>query len=120
MGIFGGSKSSSSSSTVNNTTTTSQSLGDLSSGNIQGSGDITVNGVYGSDLAAILAEMSGMLTTSTTANSDLAGKSIQEVASGYQAAYSKSSGYLQELKPVLMIGAGVLALILAPKILKGL
>lgn len=120
MGLFGGSKSSSSSTTTNYTTTVSQSLGDLATGNIQGSGDITVNGMWGEDMQAFLESVESMANTSISANSNIAGKAMQQVAAGYQSAYSESTGILQQLKPVLMVGLGVLALVLAPKILKGL
>lgn len=127
MGLFGGSKSSSSSTTTNYTTTTSQSLGDLATGNIQGAGDITVNGMWGEDMQAFLDTVENMTTgigdmasKATSSNSNLAGNSIAEVAKAYQSAYSESTGMLQQLKPVLMLGIGVLALVMAPKILKGL
>lgn len=119
MGLFS-SKSSSSSSTTNYTTTISQGLGDLSTGNIQGAGDITVNGMWGEDMQAFLDSVESMANTATTANSNLAGKSIEQVAAGYQSAYSETTGILQQLKPVLLVGAGILAIVLAPKILKGL
>lgn len=118
MGLFS-SKSKSSSKTTNYTYNTSQSLGDLSSGNIQGAGDITVNGLWGEDMLAFLDTVESMTNTATTANSNLAGDSIAMVAKGYQSAYSETTGILQQLKPVLMVGAGILAIILAPKILKG-
>lgn len=120
MGLFGGSKSSSSSNTTNYTTTTSQTLGDLATGNIQGAGDITVNGMWGEDMQAFLDSVESMANTATGANSNLAGKAIQQVAAGYQSAYSETTGMLQQLKPVLMVGIGVLAIVMAPKILKGL
>lgn len=119
MGLFS-SKSSSSSSTTNYTTTTSQSLGDLSSGNIQSAGAVTVNGMWGEDMQAFLDSVENMANTATLANSNLAGQSIQQVAAGYQSAYSETTGVLQQLKPVLMIGAGILAIAMAPRILKGL
>lgn len=120
MGLFGGSKSSSSSNTTNYTTTTSQSLGDLSAGNVQSAGDVTINGMWGEDMQAFLESVESMANTATSANSNLAGKSIQQVAAGYQSAYSETTGILQQLKPVLMIGAGILAIVMAPKILRGL
>lgn len=120
MGLFGGSKSSSSSNTTNYTTTTSQSLGDLATGNIQSAGAVTVNGMWGEDMQAFLESVESMANTATGANSNLAGKAIQQVAAGYQSAYSETTGMLQQLKPVLMVGIGVLAIVMAPKILKGL
>ena len=91
-------------------------MGDLSTGNIQGAGDITVNGLWGEDMELFLDKVEII----TEANSNLAGKSIAEIAKSYQSAYSETTGILQQLKPVLMIGAGILAIVLAPKILKGL
>lgn len=127
MGLFGGSKSSSTSTTKNYTYNYNQSLGDLASGNIQGAGDIQVNGLWGEDMALFLdtvkditADMSNLTSKATSANSNLAGQSISEVAKSYQSAYSETTGILQQLKPVLMVGAGILAIVLAPKILRGL
>lgn len=120
MGLFGGSKSSSTSTTKNYTYNYNQSLGDLASGNIQGAGDIQVNGLWGEDMALFLDTVESMANTATSANSNLAGQSIAEVAKSYQSAYSETTGILQQLKPVLMIGAGILAIVLAPKILRGL
>ncbi len=114
MGLFGGSKSSSSSTVSNYTTTTSQTTGDLAHGNIQGAGDITVYGMYGDDMQAFLDTM----TTVASGNADLAGKSIEQVAKGYQSAYSETTGMLQQLKPVLMVGVGLLALMYGVKFLK--
>lgn len=140
MGLFGGSKSSSSSTTTNYSTTSSQSLGDLSKNNIQASGNVVVNGLYGEDATAWLDYSSGLadkaidnvanLATNLTgeitsmakkaaaSNSDLAGAAIQQVAAGYQSAYSETTGILQQLKPVLMVGVGVLAMVYAPKLLR--
>ena len=122
MGLFS-SKSKSSSTTTNYTTTVSQSLGDLSKGNIQASGDVTVNGFYGEDLDNFLGAVSDMATgvfnsadKATSANSNLAGQSIQQVAQAYQSAYSETTGMLQQLKPVLMVGISVVALFMIPKI----
>ncbi len=120
MGLFGGSKSSSSSTTKNYQYNYNQSLGDLSSGNIQNVGDLVVNGLWGEDMAVFLDAVESMANTATSANSNLAGQSIAEVAKSYQSAYSETTGILQQLKPVLMIGAGILAIVLAPKILRGL
>lgn len=140
MGLFGGSKSSSKSTTTNYSTTSSQSLGDLSKQNIQATGDVTVNGLYGEDAQAWLdysvgladksitnvsklatdltGEITAMAKKAAASNSDLAGAAIQQVAAGYQSAYSETTGILQQLKPVLMVGAGVLAMIYAPKLLR--
>lgn len=115
MSLFS-SKSSSKSSTTNQTTNTSGSIGDLSTGNIQGYGDIVVTGIYGEDLNDLL----DTIKSATQSNSNIAGTAITEVAAGYQSAYSETSGILRQLKPVLMVAAGVLALVYAPKILKGL
>lgn len=122
MGLFS-SKSKSSSTTTNQTTTVSQSLGDLSKGNIQASGDVTVHGFYGEDLDNFLGAVKDITggvfdTTSkaTSSNSNLAGQSIQQVAQAYQSAYSETTGMLQQLKPVLMVGISVVALFMIPKL----
>ncbi len=117
MGLFGGSKSSSN--VTNQTFNTSQTLGDLASGNIQSSGDVTVNGFYGEDLSEFLSTIKSMTNKATESNSKLAGQSIQEVAAGYQSAYSESTGMLRTLRPVLMVAVGVVAMMFFPKILKG-
>lgn len=126
MGLFS-SKSKSSSTTKNETFNTSQSLGDLSTGNIQSSGDVTINGLWGEDMSGFLQSVkeltSGALSAAdaaTTSNSNLAGAAIAEVARGYQSAYSPATGALQQLKPVLLAGLGFLMLLTAPKILKRL
>lgn len=119
MGLFGGSKSSSSSTTKNYNYNYNQSLGDLASGNIQTTGDVQIQGLWGEDMALFLDSVESMANTATTANSNLAGESIAQVAQGYQSAYSETTGILQQLKPVLMVGAGILAIVLAPKILRG-
>lgn len=119
MGLFGGSKSSSTSSTKNYSYTTSQSLGDLASGNIQSTGDVVVNGLYGEDAQAFLSAVNDMANAATTATSNLAGSAISEVAKGYQSAYSESTGIIQQLKPVLLAGAAVLALAYSSKFIKG-
>lgn len=124
MGLFS-SKSKSSSSTTNTSYTASQSLGDLSTGNIQSTGDVTINGLWGEDMEGFLDSVGNIIdnafntaNTAASANSNLAGKAIQQVAAGYQSAYSPATGALQQLKPVLIAGIGVLMLIAAPKILK--
>ena len=120
MGLFGGSKSSSTSKTYNYQYNYNQSLGDLSSGNVQAVGDVQINGLWGEDMALFLDAVESMTTKATESNSNLAGQSIAEVAKSYQSAYSETTGILQQLKPVLMVGAGILAIVLTPKILKGL
>ena len=118
MGLFGGSKSSSSSNTTNYSYTTSQSLGDLASSNIQSSGDVTVNGLWGEDMQAFLSSVQDMANKATASNSQVAGQAIQQVAQGYQSAYSETTGILQQLKPVLMLGAAALALMYGAKVFK--
>lgn len=115
MGLFGGG-SKSSSTTTNYTQTTSQTVGDLAKGNIQSAGDVTVNGFYGEDLENFLNVISGVTDNATSSNSNLAGQSIQQVVQAYQSAYSETTGMLQQLKPVLMVGVSVLALFMIPKI----
>lgn len=95
---------------------TSQTVGDLAKGNIQSAGDVTVNGFYGEDLENFLNVISGVTDNATSSNSNLAGQSIQQVAQAYQSAYSETTGMLQQLKPVLMVGVSVLALFMIPKI----
>lgn len=119
MGLFS-SKSKSTSSTTNTSYTASQSLGDLSTGNIQSTGDVTINGLWGEDMAGFLDSVTDIANLATSSTSNLAGKAIQEVAAGYQSAYSPSTGALQQLKPVLMLALGIFALATAPKILKRL
>lgn len=116
---FFSSKSSSKSSTQNTSYTSSLSLGDLASGNIQSTGAVTVNGLWGEDLAGFLDIVQDTVQQATQSNSKLAGQAIQSVASGYQSAYSETTGILQQLKPVLMVAAGVAAVVYLPKILKG-
>lgn len=113
MGLFS-SSSKSKSVTTNETYNTSGSIGDLSTGNVQGFGDVTVTGIYGEDLGDLL----DTLRSATQSNSTLAGTAISEVAQGYQSAYSETSGIIRQLKPVLMVAVGVLALVYAPKLLK--
>ena len=113
MGLFS-SSSKSKSVTTNETFNTSGSIGDLSTGNIQGFGDVTVTGIYGEDLGDLL----DTLRAATQSNSTLAGNAISEVAQGYQSAYSETSGIIRQLKPVLMVAAGILAFLYAPKIIR--
>ena len=117
---FLSSKSSSKSNTTNTSYTSSLSLGDLSSGNIQSTGNVEVNGLWGEDLAGFLDIVQDTVQQATQSNSTLAGQAIQSVAAGYQSAYSETTGILQQLKPVLMVAAGVAAVVYLPKFLKGL
>lgn len=119
MGLFS-SKSKSTSSTTNYEYNTSQSLGDLSTGNVQSAGDVTINGLWGEDMAGFLENVKDIANTASSSTSDLAGRAIQQVAAGYQSAYSPTTGALQQLKPVLMLALGIFALATAPKILKRL
>lgn len=120
MGLFGGSKSSSSSNTTNYTTTTSQSLGDLSTGNIQAAGNVDVQGFYGEDLNNFLGFLDKSYNTAlTTTNSNIA-DSNRRIQEAYNNAYSGSTGIITSLRPVLIVGVGLLALIMAPKILRKL
>jgi len=45
-------------------------------------------------------------------------KSLSYVANAYQSAYQEGSGMLQQLKPVLMVGAVVVAVFVVPKLWK--
>ena len=126
MGLFS-SKSKSTSTTSNETYNTSQSLGDLSTGNVQSAGDVTINGLWGEDMSGFLDHVGDIVDSAfstankaASSNSNLAGKAIEQVAAGYQSAYSPTTGALQQLRPVLMLALGVFALVAAPKILKRL
>ena len=120
MGLFGGSKSRSSSTTTSTTTTTSQSLGDLAKNNIQTTGDVTIDGFYGQDFENLLgflkSSQDAALKDTTTSIAD----SNRRVAAAYNSAYSGSTGIITSLRPVLLVGVGILALIIAPKLLKEL
>lgn len=107
----------------------SQSLGDLSKSNIQSGGNVTVNGLWGEDAQALIsgvtdfaakaaAANNDLATKATTSTSDLAGKAIQQIALGYQSAYSETTGILQNLKPVLIVGAAAFALVYGYKYLR--
>lgn len=101
------------STTTNETKNQSQAVGDLSTGNIIGGGNVSsvINGLYGEDMQAFMQGVKDIATTAATANSTLAGSSIQKVAESYQSAYSETTGMLQQLKPVLMLGAAALAFV---------
>jgi len=125
MGLFS-SKSKSSSKTTNYSTTVSQSLGDLSKQNVLASGDVTINGLWGEDAQAFLenakelaldalVNVADVANAAATSNSNLAGQAIQQVAAGYQSAYSESTGMLQQIKPVLIVGLAAFALAYAGK-----
>ena len=120
LGSLFSSSSKSSSKTTNQSTTQSQAVGDLSTGNIQSTGDVTVNGLWGDDLAGFTETVKDIVASATSANSKLSGQAIQEVASGYQSAYSETTGIIQQLKPVLMIAAGVAAIYYLPKFMRSL
>ena len=104
--------------TSNETNNVSQSLGDLTSGNIQSGGDVsqTIYGLHGDDLEGFLSIIGGVTDKATSSNSSLAGESISQVAQAYLSAYSETTGMLQQLKPVLMVGIGVLALFMVTKL----
>lgn len=118
MGLFGGSKSSSSSNTTNYTTTTSQSLGDLSTGNIQAAGNVEVQGFYGDDLDNFLGFLDKSYNQALQATTTNIADSNRRIQEAFTDAYSGSSGTLTKLRPVLIIGACVLALAVAPKLLR--
>ena len=119
MGLFS-SSSKSSSTTTNETHNASLSVGDLATGNIQSQGAVTVNGLWGDDLSGFLDIVQDTVQQATSSNSKLAGDAIQKVAAGYQSAYSETSGILQQLKPVLMMAAGIAAVVYLPKFLRSL
>lgn len=121
MGLFS-SKSKSTSTTKNESTTVAQTLGDLSTGNIQTTGDLTINGLWGEDMQAFLEASQSIVDKATSAANDasvttsnLAGNAIAEVAKSYQSAYSESTGIIQQLKPVLLAGVAAFAIFYAYK-----
>lgn len=120
MGLFGGSKSSSASNTSNYTTTTSQSSGDLAHGNVQAAGDVDIVGFYGDDLTNVLGFLEKSQATAISATTQNIADSNRRIQQAFTDAYTGSGGTLREFKPVLMLGIGLLAIIVAPKILKGL
>ena len=106
--------------TSNETQNTSQSLGDLAKGNIQGGRDVTsiINGLYGEELTGFLNATSEIANNAMNKTNSSLGDSLSYVANAYQSAYQEGSGILQQLKPVLMVGAVVLAVFLVPKLWK--
>lgn len=120
LGSLFSSSSKSKSSTKQTTTNQNYSVGDLSTGNIQSTGAVTVNGLWGDDLSGFLDIVQDTVQQATSSNSQLAGDAIQKVAAGYQSAYSETTGILQQLKPVLMVAAGVAAIVYLPKVLRSL
>jgi len=141
MGLFGGSSSKSTSTTKNYENTLSQTSGDLSYGNIISGGTsigdrAVVNGFFGEDLQVFLKNVGDNFNTAlgynenlakmaaesaqaaAESNSNLAGKSIQSIANSYQSAYSGTAGIIQQIKPVLLVGVGVFALLAAQKYLR--
>lgn len=107
--------------TSNQTQNTSQSLGDLAKGNIQGGRDVsqTIYGLYGEELTGFLNATSSLANNAMNKTNSSLSDSLSYVANAYQSAYQEGSGILQQLKPVLMVGAFVLAIYFAPKLLKG-
>ena len=95
--------------TSNTTQNTSQSLGDLAKGNIQGGRE---------ELTGFLNATSEIANNAMNKNNSSLGDSLSYVANAYQSAYQEGSGILQQLKPVLMVGAVVLAVFLVPKLWK--
>lgn len=120
LGSLFSSSSKSSSKTSNQTTTQSQAVGDFATGNIQSTGAVTVNGLWGDDLAGFTDTIKDIVSSATSSNSSLSGKAIEQVAAGYQSAYSETTGIIQQLKPVLMIAAGVAAIYYLPKFMRSL
>lgn len=106
--------------TSNQTQNTSQSLGDLAQGNIQGGRDVTstIYGLYGEELTGFLNTTSEIANNAMNKTNSSLGDSLSYVANAYQSAYQEGSGILQQLKPVLMVGAVVLAAFVVPKIWK--
>jgi len=92
----------------------------LATGNLQAGADInqTIYGLYGEELSGFLNTTSSMANKALeTSNSGL-NKSLSYVANAYQSAYQEGSGMLQQLKPVLMVGAVVVAVFVVPKLWK--
>lgn len=120
LGSLFSSSSKSKSTTKQTTTNQNYAVGDLSTGNIQSTGNVEINGLWGEDLSGFLKSTQDIVTAATAANSKLSGSAIQQVAAGYQSAYSETTGILQQLKPVLMVAAGVAAVVYLPKFLRSL
>lgn len=104
--------------TSNEQTNVSQSLGDLAKGNIQAGNDVnqTIYGLYGEELTGFLNATSGIANNAMNKTNSSLSDSLSYVANAYQSAYQEGSGILQQLKPVLMVGALVLAVFLVPKL----
>lgn len=119
LGSLFSSSSKSKSTTKQTTTNQNYSVGDLSTGNIQSTGNVEINGLWGEDLSGFLKSTEDIVNAATAANSKLSGSAIQQIAAGYQSAYSETTGILQQLKPVLMVAAGVAAIYFLPKFMRG-
>lgn len=106
--------------TSNETQNTSQSLGDLAQGNVQGGRDVTqtIYGLYGEELTGFLNATAGLASEAMNKTGTSLSDSLSYVANAYQSAYQEGSGILQQLKPVLLVGAVVLAAYIAPKLWK--
>lgn len=109
-------------STRNEQTNVSQSLGDLATGNLQAGENInqTIYGLYGEELSGFLNTTSSMANKALETSSSSLNDSLNYVANAYQSAYQEGSGILQQLKPVLMVGAVVVAAFIVPKLWKRL
>lgn len=104
--------------TTNHEQNTSQSLGDLAKGNIQAGQDVnqTIYGLYGEELDGFLNVTSEIANNAMNKTNSSLSQSLSHIANAYQSAYQESSGILQQLKPVLMVGAVVLAAFIVPKL----
>lgn len=120
LGSLFSSSSKSKSTTKQETTNQNYSVGDLSTGNIQSTGNVEINGLWGEDLSGFLKSTQDIVNAATSATSKLSGNAIQQVASGYQSAYSETTGIIQQLKPILMIAAGAAAIYYLPKFVRSL
>lgn len=120
LGSLFSSSSKSKSTTKQETTNQNYSVGDLSTGNIQSTGNVEINGLWGEDLSGFLKSTQDIVNAATSATSKLSGSAIEKVAAGYQSAYSETTGIIQQLKPVLMIAAGAAAIYYLPKFVRAL
>lgn len=116
MGLFGGSKSTST--TSNYSSTSSLSVGDLAQDNNLVSGDFsqTNYGFYGDDLQSFFDFTTGLVNEATSTSAKSAGDSAKYIATAYQNAYSGNTGFITQLKPVLLVGVSILAIWIAPKL----
>lgn len=114
MGLFGGSKSNSSSTVTTNTQQTSSSVGDLSSNNQIYNGDYAYQpvGIAGDELFGLL-DWAKELVENTTATNE---KALSTTQSYTDRQNNKMTAFIQDLKPILIVGLFVVgAIFVMPK-----